>query len=51
MCTDAYREALTRALASTVSPTLAKDATVGDKPEAAADENPDQPRRLQPAPA
>jgi hypothetical protein len=49
MCTDAYREALTRALASPAA--LGKDATVGDKPEAAADENPDQPRRLQPAPA
>jgi hypothetical protein len=51
MCTDAYREALTRALASTVPPALAKDATAGDKPEATADESPDQPSRLQPASA
>jgi hypothetical protein len=60
MCTDAYREALKRALASTVSsapalaretPALAKDAPDGDKPEAAADESPDQPRRPQPASA
>jgi hypothetical protein len=52
MCTDEYREALTRAHASTVSPALAQDAAAGDQPEAlAADENPDQPRRLQPASA